>query len=83
MLILVLIVFAVNVALHKPVLDALLFSVALAVGLTPQLLPAIISITLAQGCAQHGRAGRHRTAAGGHRRTSAAWTSSAPTRPAR
>ncbi|MEZ4557750.1 MAG: hypothetical protein R2854_15115 [Caldilineaceae bacterium] len=49
LLILVLIVFAVNVALHKPVLDALLFSVALAVGLTPQLLPAIISIHAGPG----------------------------------
>ncbi|MBC8249305.1 MAG: magnesium-translocating P-type ATPase [Anaerolineales bacterium] len=49
MLILVLIVFAINVFFHKPVLDSLLFSVALAVGLTPQLLPAIISINLSKG----------------------------------
>jgi Mg2+-importing ATPase len=49
MLVLVLIVFAVNVFFHKPVLDSLLFSVALAVGLTPQLLPAIISINLSKG----------------------------------
>lgn len=42
-------VFAVNVFFHKPVLDSLLFSIALAVGLTPQMLPAIISITLAKG----------------------------------
>jgi Mg2+-importing ATPase len=49
MLILVLVVFAVNVFFHKPVLDSLLFSVALAVGLTPQLLPAIISINLSKG----------------------------------
>jgi Mg2+-importing ATPase len=49
MLVLVLIVFAVNVYFHKPVLDSLLFSVALAVGLTPQLLPAIISINLSKG----------------------------------
>jgi Mg2+-importing ATPase len=49
MLILVLIVFAVNVFFHKPVLDSLLFSIALAVGLTPQLLPAIISINLSKG----------------------------------
>jgi Mg2+-importing ATPase len=49
MLVLVLIVFAVNVLFHKPVLDSLLFSVALAVGLTPQLLPAIISINLSKG----------------------------------
>jgi Mg2+-importing ATPase len=49
MLVLVLIVFAANVFFHKPVLDSLLFSVALAVGLTPQLLPAIISINLSRG----------------------------------
>ena len=49
MLVLVLIVFAVNVYFAEPVLDSLLFSVALAVGLTPQLLPAIISVNLAKG----------------------------------
>lgn len=49
MLVLVLIVFAANVVFHKPILDSLLFSVALAVGLTPQLLPAIISINLSKG----------------------------------
>ena len=42
-------IFACNVYLHRPVLDSLLFSMALAVGLTPQLLPAIISINLAAG----------------------------------
>ncbi len=49
MFLLVLAVFAINVFFHKPILDSLLFSVALAVGLTPQLLPAIISITLSKG----------------------------------
>lgn len=49
MLILTLAVFAINVFLHKPAIDSLLFSVALAVGITPQLLPAIISITLSKG----------------------------------
>ena len=48
-LILVLAVFAINVAFHRPVLESLLFSLALAVGLTPQLLPAIINITLSRG----------------------------------
>jgi P-type Mg2+ transporter len=43
------IIFATNVALHRPVLDALLFTLALVVGLTPQLLPAIVSVTLGQG----------------------------------
>lgn len=49
MLILTLVVFAINVILNKPAMDALLFSVALAVGITPQLLPAITSITLSSG----------------------------------
>jgi Mg2+-importing ATPase len=48
-LILVVIIFGINVFLHRPVLDSFLFSLALAVGLTPQLLPAIISINLAHG----------------------------------
>ncbi len=48
-LVLVLGIFAINVSLQRPVLDSFLFSLALAVGLTPQLLPAIISINLAHG----------------------------------
>jgi Mg2+-importing ATPase len=48
-LLLVIAIFAVNVYLSRPVLDSFLFSLALAVGLTPQLLPAIISINLAHG----------------------------------
>src|SRR5262245_1601317 len=48
-LLLVIAIFAVNVALERPVLDSLLFSIALAVGLTPQLLPAIVSVNLAHG----------------------------------
>src|SRR5436309_7031354 len=48
-LILVIAIFAINVYLARPVLDSFLFSLALAVGLTPQLLPAIVSINLAHG----------------------------------
>ena len=48
-LVLVLVIFAINLYLRRPVLESVLFSLALAVGLTPQLLPAIISINLAQG----------------------------------
>ncbi len=47
--VLVVAIFAVNVYVARPVLGAFLFSLALAVGLTPQLLPAIISINLAHG----------------------------------
>jgi len=48
-LILVMLIFAVNVYLDKPVMESFLFALALAVGLTPQLLPAVISINLAHG----------------------------------
>jgi len=47
--ILVFVIFAINMLLKRPALDSFLFSLALAVGLTPQLLPAIISINLAHG----------------------------------
>ena len=42
-------IFVVNLALHRPLLDALLFSLAIAVGITPQLLPAVVSTSLAAG----------------------------------
>ncbi len=48
-LVLVITIFAINVYLARPVLDSIMFSLALAVGLTPQLLPAIISINLSHG----------------------------------
>ena len=47
--ILVFSIFAINIIFQKPLLDAFMFSLALAVGLAPQLLPAIISINLARG----------------------------------
>ncbi len=42
-------IFVANALLGKPVLDALLFSLAIAVGLTPQLLPAVVTVSLATG----------------------------------
>ena len=42
-------IFAVNVALHRPLLEAVLFSLAIAVGISPQLLPAVVSTSLAAG----------------------------------
>jgi Mg2+-importing ATPase len=48
-MVLVVAIFAINVYLARPVLESILFSLALAVGLTPQLLPAIISINLSHG----------------------------------
>ena len=46
---LVLFVLAVNVLFHRPWLDSLMFALALAVGLTPELLPMIVTVTLARG----------------------------------
>ena len=48
-------IFAIKVALHRPVLDSFLFSVANAVGLTPQLRTAIISVKLAHGARRMAR----------------------------
>ena len=45
----VLIVFVINVYLKRPIRESFLFSLALAVGLTPQLLPAIISVNFSHG----------------------------------
>ena len=48
-MLLVLFVLLVNIAFHRPMLESFLFSVALAVGMTPEMMPMIITITLAQG----------------------------------
>ena len=48
-LLLVIGIFAFNVYLHRSVVESFLFALALAVGLTPQLLPAIVSVNLAHG----------------------------------
>ena len=48
-MLMVIAIFAINVYLQRPILDSFLFSLALAVGLTPQLLPAIISVNLSHG----------------------------------
>jgi Mg2+-importing ATPase len=42
-------IFAINGALRRPLLESALFSLAIAVGLTPQLLPAIVTISLSAG----------------------------------
>ncbi len=46
---LVLFVLLVNVVLHRPLLESFLFAVALAVGMTPEMMPMIITVTLARG----------------------------------
>ena len=57
MLLITVVVFTVHVALQRPALETLLFAIALAVGLSPELLPAILSVNLARGAtmmASHG-----------------------------
>ncbi len=48
-LFLVLFVFLVNVVAHRDLFESLLFAIALAVGLTPEFLPMISTVTLGQG----------------------------------
>jgi Mg2+-importing ATPase len=47
--VLVMVVFVASICLDRPVVESLLFALALAVGMTPQLLPAITSVVLATG----------------------------------
>ena len=47
--IIALLILVINILLGKPVIDSMLFTLALAVGMTPELLPAIITITLSMG----------------------------------
>jgi Mg2+-importing ATPase len=49
MVALILVVFGMNIVSVKPPLDSLLFAIALAVGISPELLPAIITINLSKG----------------------------------
>src|SRR6266498_3698957 len=48
-------IFVINLALHRPLLDTLLFSLAIAIGITPQLLPAVVSVSLSTGSRQLAR----------------------------
>ena len=57
MVVMVLLVMTINTAQGRAPLESLLFAVALAVGLSPELLPAIVSVTLSHGAramATHG-----------------------------
>ncbi|HEX6865536.1 MAG TPA: HAD-IC family P-type ATPase, partial [Thermoanaerobaculia bacterium] len=52
---LVFVIFAVNVFFDRPVIQAFMFSLALAVGLVPELLPVIVSINLSRGARRMAR----------------------------
>jgi Mg2+-importing ATPase len=82
MLVVVALVLAASALLGRDLMGSLLFAMALAVAISPELLPAIVSVTLAQGA----RRMAHRGVL--VRRLQAienlgAWTCCAPTRPAR
>ena len=57
MMVIVTLVLIANLLLDRPVIDSLLFAVALAVGLTPELLPAIVSVTMAAGARRMAKEG--------------------------
>ena len=42
-------ILVINLFLHRPVLESVMFSLSIAIGLTPQLLPAVVSTSLAVG----------------------------------
>ena len=42
-------IFAINLILSRPVIDALLFSLAIAVGIAPEMMPAIVTVSLSAG----------------------------------
>ena len=46
---LVVFVLIINILMHRDLLESLFFSIALAVGLTPEFLPMITAVTLGQG----------------------------------
>jgi Mg2+-importing ATPase len=54
-LVLVVVIFGITVYLQRPVIDSFLFALAIAVGIIPELLPAIISINLAVGAVHMAR----------------------------
>jgi Mg2+-importing ATPase len=57
MLVLIVVVFTVHVLKGRPSIETLLFAIALAVGLSPELLPAILSVSLARGARIMGERG--------------------------
>jgi len=42
-------IFIINVSLSRPLIDALLFSLAIAVGIAPEMMPAIVTVSLSAG----------------------------------
>ncbi|MFR2626303.1 MAG: hypothetical protein ACLS89_01505 [Collinsella sp.] len=74
-------VFAINAATKGNVIDALLFATSVAVGITPQMLPVIVTTSLSQG-ARTSPVARLSSRSCRRFKTSERWTSCAATRPA-
>jgi len=55
--VLVLVVLLAHIAFHRPLLESFLFALALAVGLTPELLPMIMTVSLSRGALRLATAG--------------------------
>lgn len=51
-LVLTVFILITNLVVHRPLINSMLFALAIAVGITPQLLPAIVSSSLATGSRQ-------------------------------
>jgi Mg2+-importing ATPase len=49
-------IFGLNAAVGHPIVDSLLFSLAVAVGLVPELMPAIVTVSLSQGARKMAKA---------------------------
>lgn len=47
--VLTVVILVLNIGLDRPIIEAVLFSLALALGVTPQMLPAIVSVSLSTG----------------------------------
>ena len=75
-------IFIINVLLHRPLIEALLFSLAIAVGISPQLLPAVVSTSLAAGYGSS-RGARSWSSGWSASRISATSRFCSPTRPGR
>jgi Mg2+-importing ATPase len=55
MLVLVGVILLINLVLHRPLIESLLFALALAVGITPQMLPVVVTVSLAAGAKRMAR----------------------------